>query len=363
MSIDSGFEAAVDDSIAAPTHHSAAMPDPCTFNPREWEVLSGFWYPVAWSADVEDRPVGVTLLDEDLVVYRISGGVVVSRDLCLHRGSRLTLGWIEGDELICRYHGWRYGVDGRCTRIPSQPPERKISPQARLFTFPVIERYGLVWTCLSAEPKNDLPEWHEAEDPSYRRLGLPDQEWATSAARQVENFLDVSHFSFVHTGTFGNPDRTEIPDVDVELTPHGLRYDFPFLAGTPESSPLGKEPNIIRLMRYDLTLPFCARLAIRYPEKGADATHVIFDCASPVSAKRMRVFFFIARNFDQDTPSEELMAWESKILSEDRPVVQSQRPEELPIDLAEELHVQADRMTIAYRKQLAKLGLGPSYSR
>ena len=173
----------------------------------------------------------------------------------------------------------------------------------------------------------------------------------------------MSHFSFVHTSTFGNPDRTEIADVDVELTPTGLRYEFPYLAGNPASSPLGSQPNLMRVMHYDLTLPFCARLAIRYPEKGDDATHIIFDCASPVSAKRMRVFFFIARNFDPDTPSEELMTWESKILSEDRPVVQSQRPEELPIDLAEELHVQADRMTIAYRKELAKLGLGPAYSR
>ena len=343
-------------------HLPVTMPDPCTFSPREWEVLSSFWHPVAWSADVNDEPTGATLLDEDLVIYRTSAGVVVARDICLHRGSRLTLGRIEGDELVCRYHGWRYSDDGRCTRIPSQPPDRKISPRVRLFTCPSVERYGLIWTCLSGEPKNDLPEWPEAEDPGYRKLSLPDQLWETSAARQVENFLDVSHFSFVHTGTFGNPDQTEIPDVDVELTPYGMRYKFPYLAGNPESSPLGNVPTVQRLMLYDLTLPFGARLAIRYPEKGADATHVIFDCASPVSAKRMRVFFFIARNFDHDTPAEELLAWESKILSEG-PVVQSQRPEELPLDLAEELHVQADRMTIAYRKELAKLGLGPSYSR
>lgn len=344
-------------------HHSATMPDPCTFSPSEWQVLSKFWHPIAWSAEVVDEPVCITLLDEDLVVYRTSAGAVVARDLCLHRGSRLTLGRIEQDELICRYHGWRYGVDGRCTRIPSQPVDRKISPRARLFTFPVAERYGLIWTCLSAEPKNALPEWPEAEDPSYRWLNLPEQQWETSAARQIENFLDVSHFSFVHTGTFGNPDQTEVPDIDVELTPYGMRYEFPYLAGNPTSSPLGNVPTVQRLMRYDLTLPFCARLAIRYPEKGADATHVIFDCATPVSARRMRVFFFIARNFEHETPAEELMAWESRILGEDKPVVQSQRPEELPLDLTEELHVQADRMTIAYRKELARLGLGPSFAR
>src|SRR6266545_2481228 len=326
--------ATIDSNIEHP-HHSAKMPDPCTFSPREWETLSGLWHPVAWSTDVADEPVGVTLLDEDLVIYRTSGGVVVARDLCLHRGSRLTLGWLDSDELVCRYHGWRYSVDGRCTRVPSQPAGRKISPRARLFTYPSVERYGMIWTCLSGSPKEDLPEWPEAEDPNYLWLNLPTQEWRTSAARQVENFLDISHFSFVHRGTFGNPDF----------------------------SALGSTPTILRLMTYDVTLPFSVKLTIHYPEKGKDAKHIIFNTASPTSAKRMRIFFFIARNFDRDRSPEELLGWEEKIVGEDRPVVESQRPEELPLDLAEELHVQSDRMTIAYRKELTKLGLGPSYTR
>jgi phenylpropionate dioxygenase-like ring-hydroxylating dioxygenase large terminal subunit len=340
-----------------------AMPDPCTFSPQEWSVLSGYWHPVAWSQEVTDRPVGATLLDEDLVVYRTSSGVVVARDLCLHRGSRLTLGWMDDDELVCTYHGWRYGGQGRCTRIPSQPPDRKISPRARLFTYPSEERYGLVWACLSHAPKQELPDWPEAEDPGYRWLNLPHREWRTSAARQVENFLDISHFAFVHRGTFGNPDRAEMTDFDVEVTPYGMTYDYPYLASNPDHSTLGASPTILRLMTYDLTLPFSVRLVVRYPDKGEEAKHVIFNAASPVSAKRMRVFLFVARNFDHQQPAEEVLAWEAKIVSEDQPVVESQRPEELPIDLAEELHVQADRMTIAYRKELAKLGLGPKYVR
>jgi phenylpropionate dioxygenase-like ring-hydroxylating dioxygenase large terminal subunit len=338
-------------------------PDPCTFSPKEWEALSGFWYPVAWSSEVGAEPHGATLLDEDLVIYRTSAGVVVARDLCLHRGSRLTLGWIQGDELVCGYHGWRYSTEGRCTRIPSQPADRKISPRVRLFTYPSVERYGIVWTCLSDEPKNELPHWPEAEDSSYRWLNLPHQDWATSAARQVENFLDISHFSFVHRETFGNPDRAEMEDFDVEITPSGLHYDYNYVASNPDFSGLGGAPTILRLMTYDVTLPFSVRLVIHYPEKGDGAKHAIFNSASPVSAKRMRVFFFIARNFDHAQPAEELLAWEAKIVGEDRPVVESQRPEELPLDLQEELHVQSDRMTIAYRKELTKLGLGPWYTR
>src|SRR6266545_3325348 len=69
-----GAPTATIDSNIEHHHHSAKMPDPCTFSPREWETLSGLWHPVAWSTDVADEPVGVTLLDEDLVIYRTSGG-------------------------------------------------------------------------------------------------------------------------------------------------------------------------------------------------------------------------------------------------------------------------------------------------
>lgn len=358
--VDTDVRPAVGAGAQAP---AISMPDPCTFEAHEWEVLSRAWYPVAWSEDVADRPLASTLLDEDLVVYRAPGGVVVARDLCLHRGSRLTLGWIDGPELVCRYHGWRYSSDGRCTRIPSQPESRKISPRARLFTLPSAERYGIVWASLSQEPARELPEWPEWDDPDARHFHLPSQEWRTSAARQIENFLDVSHFSFVHQGTFGNPDQALMPEFGVEVTPRGLHYEIPYLAANPDHSRLGGSPTILRKMTYDLTLPFCGRLTIGYPEKGEGRFHSILNAAQPISAKRMRVYMSFSRNFDPEQPVEELLEWESSIVGEDRPVVESQRPEELPIDLAEELHVQADRMTIAYRKELARMGLGPGSTR
>ncbi len=338
-------------------------PDPCSFTSKDWESLAECWLPVAFADEVSDSPMAATLLDVDLVIYRTSTSVVVARDICLHRGSQLTLGRLDGDELICAYHGWRYGPDGRCTRIPSQPPDRRISPHVRLYSFPVVERYGLVWTCLAGRAGRDLPEWPEAEDPSYRWVKILWQEWSTSAARQVENFLDTSHFSFVHRGTFGNPDSTEVADVDIETLPNGLRYEFPYLAVNPAESPLGEARTLLRQMVYECTLPFNVKLAIKYPERGEGLEHVIFNCASPVAARRMRVFMFLCRNFDHDVPAGELAAWDSKITAEDRPVVESQRPEELPLDLSQELHVQADKMTIAYRKALAGLGLGSAYSR
>lgn len=329
-------------------------PRECTFSLADWAALAGMWHPVAFSRDVGAQPIRAQLLDEALVVYRTSQGVVVAKDLCLHRGAALSLGWMEGDEIVCAYHGFRYGPDGRCTLVPAHPDQR-ISRKIALTTYRAVERYGLVWACLSGEPRNDLPDWPEAEDPAFRWLNVEPLDWNASAARQIENFLDVAHFSFVHGGTFGNRERPEVPDYEVTPVEGGLHVEYPYLASNPDHSPLGGEATIERWMVYDVTLPFAVRLIIDYP---GGRRHAIFDVAAPISAKKVRIFFFVARNFDHDKPAEEIMGWERRILGEDKPVVESQRPEELPLDLSEEFHIKADRTSIAYRQALARLGLG-----
>ncbi len=237
---------------------------------------------------------------------------------------------------------WRYGPDGQCTRIPAQPASRHISPNIRLLTYPVRERYGLVWTCLSGQPRRGLPDFPKAEDPGYRWLTLPPLDWNTSAARQVDNFLDVSHFPFVHRETFGNAAEPEIPEIPVHTTEYGLTYDYDynFNANNPDASPMDGADTLVWETSY----------------------HVVFNVASPVSARKVRAFFFVCRNFDFDVPAHEIMDWEGKVMNEDKAIVEGQRPEELPLDLSAELHVQSDRMTIAYRRQLAGLGLGADYS-
>ncbi len=337
------------------------LPRGCTFTEPDWRVLADYWHPVAFSHEVGSAPAHARLLDMDLVVWRTSQGVMVARNLCLHRGSELTQGRLDGDELVCAYHGWRYGPDGRCTRIPAQPASRRISPTIRLLTYPVQERYGLVWTCLSGEPRRGLPDFPEAEDPGYRWLSLPPLDWNTSAARQVDNFLDVSHFPFVHRETFGNAAEPEIPEIPVRTTDYGLTYDYNFNANNPDQSPMNGGDTLVWETSYHVALPFAVRLWERFPAKG-EAYHVVFNVASPVSARKVRAFFFVCRNFDFDVPAHEIMDWEGKVMNEDKAIVEGQRPEELPLDLSAELHVQSDRMTIAYRRQLAALGLGADYS-
>lgn len=130
-------------------------------------ALWHYWHPVLWSREVTDKPVPVKLLDQPLVIWRADGEVSAFYDLCLHRGAALSLGWMNGDRLVCGYHGWNYAPGGRCTLIPSLPRDHEIPAKARAKAYNVQERYGLVWVCLD-EPRQDIPEFPpEFEDPSF----------------------------------------------------------------------------------------------------------------------------------------------------------------------------------------------------
>ncbi len=125
---------------------------------------------------------------EPLVVWRGQGGQSrANSDVCVHRGTALSLGWISGGELFCPYHGWRYRADGRCAAIPQLEDPSRVPAKARIGAFSCLERCGLVWVAL-AEPRWPLPEVPELEDGSWTvvtagRTGgavMPPAKWRTS---------------------------------------------------------------------------------------------------------------------------------------------------------------------------------------
>jgi phenylpropionate dioxygenase-like ring-hydroxylating dioxygenase large terminal subunit len=149
-----------------------ALPRDCSFTETDWRALAPFWYPVAHSHEVTDKPLATRLLDERVVVYRVANGSVsAARDICYHRGAPLSLGRVEGDEIICKYHGLRYDREGRCTCIPAHPGGA-ISPRLRLDMYQAQERYGLVWVRLVDDGPRTLPEMNEWYDADYLQVGL-----------------------------------------------------------------------------------------------------------------------------------------------------------------------------------------------
>lgn len=316
--------------------------------------LRHYWYPVVRAEELGDTPLAVRVLAEPLVLFRSSDRVVAFKDLCLHRGTRLSRGWIEDGQIVCAYHGWTYAPDGACVRIPALSADQPIPRKARAEVYRTAQRYGLIWVCLD-EPHAPLPELPELDDPALHTCWLyeapddPGAFWQTSPGRMVENFIDSSHFPFVHAGIFGRPDMPRIPSFEVEHRGGELRWelDIPVPSG-------GMMWGVAR-HRYRLVFPFNPQLTRVMPEgKRVVVTLVV----TPIAAKEIRRHVFVSRDFSLDMPDSKFVAMVRPATEQDRAVVESQRPEELPIDLSEELHVRGpDAPSVEFRRMLAEIGL------
>lgn len=132
------------------------VPSNCTYSEQDWPVLARQWFPVCRADAALAKPRQVVVLNLRLVVYRLPDGIRVGRDMCPHRGLPLSGGRIEGEELVCAYHGLRFGSDGQCTKVPE-----KLAPKTadcfRVTMFPAVERHGLVWTCLIPDGEPAIP--------------------------------------------------------------------------------------------------------------------------------------------------------------------------------------------------------------
>jgi len=77
---------------------------------------------------------------------------------------------------------------------------------------------------------------------------------------------------------------------------------------------------------------------------------------TPVSELSSIAWTYVGKDYE-NIPDEETQQFEDMITLQDVPIVESQRPELLPLDLQAELHLRSDRTAIAYRKWLRQLGL------
>ena len=172
------------------------------------------WYAVAEAAEATRAPLRRLALNEPLAIFRTqAGAAVVLEDRCRHRLAPLSAGRLIGDTIECPYHGLRYDAAGRCTHVPGQSD---IPARARVKSYAVIERYGLVWAWMNDREDADpakMPDWRWAED----------DDWASIQGRfhincnymlSVDNLMDLSHVGYVHRTTIGSSRDAEHARVD-----------------------------------------------------------------------------------------------------------------------------------------------------
>ncbi len=318
-------------------------------------ALRRHWYAVARSSDLLDRPQGVRLLGEDLVIWRGAGGVVAAApDRCPHREAPLSAGSCKDGNVVCPYHGWTFDGTGRCVLVPSAGQGAPVPPKAHLATVHATERYGLVWLCLG-EPAAGIPEIPQDVDPAFRRITQPVEQWQAATTRLVDNFLDYSHFPYVHLGSFGGATDAEVPKVELEQLGdfYGYRYD---VVASNEvsvaSGASGQSTSVVsRTMTTGFSLPFLVRSTIAY-QSGLE--HILLLVSTPRDDETTYFTFVVWRNDDFSVPADEVTRLDRLIGSEDKRMLEQVKGT-LPLDATTLVNVQADKASVEWKRQLREL--------
>ena len=316
-------------------------------------ALRDAWYVVAREVELGGAPTSAKVLGTRIVVWRSpSGKVVAAPDRCPHREAPLSAGHVEGGCLVCPYHGWTYGEEGRCVRVPSAADGVPAPPRAHLQTYHCDVRYGLVWVCLG-EPSDPIPTIEQETNPAFRRINTPVDVWQTSATRMTDNFLDVSHFPYVHVGTFGRAQDTHVPKVDLVELDHGwFGYCYAVHANNSDLGTLasGQKSDVVaRAMSTGFALPFNVRSTIRY-ETGLE--HILLLLSTPIDDVTSYFTFVVWRNDDFSVSAEEIIRFDLAIGAEDKHMLE-QLDGVLPLDQTTLVSVQADKCSVEWRRRLS----------
>ena len=166
----------------------------------------------------------------------------------------------------------------------------------------------------------------------------------------MENFLDVAHFPFVHEGLLGDQRHPAIEDYEVEVGSSGvIARDVRIWQPEPDGSGAG--------LASTYTFHIHRPLTVYVVKPTAEIRFSFFFTITPVEQLVSRGWLWISTGTGYDAAEHEIRAFQDKLFDQDITVVESQRPEMLPLDLQAELHLRSDRTAIAYRKWLNELGL------
>jgi phenylpropionate dioxygenase-like ring-hydroxylating dioxygenase large terminal subunit len=296
------------------------------------------WYAAAWDVEIKRALLPRTICNQHMVFYRkADGGAVALADACWHRLVPLSRGRLDGDQVICGYHGLVYNAQGRCTHMPSQ---ETINPSACVRSYPLAEKHRLIWVWPGdpalADPAK-IPDFHWNHDP----------EWAGDGGLikvkcdyrlVLDNLMDLTHETFVHGSSIGN---TAVAEAPFETT-HGDRtatvtrwmQDIdppPFWRAQ-----LRKPGNVDRwqIIRFEAPATIVIDVGVAPAGTGAPegdrsqgVNGMVLNTITPESGKTCHYFWAFARNYrltDQALTTQ-LREGVSAIFREDEEILEAQQ--------------------------------------
>lgn len=189
--------------------------------------LRAFWQPISRSEDLErGRARTIRIMSEKFTLYRGQGGAPHLVDFrCAHRGTQLSVGWVEDDCIRCRYHGWKFDGTGQCVEQPDQVPS--FAHKIRIRGFPTHEYLGLIFAYLGEGEPPPFRTFKEFEDHGVLKVGVAEV-WPCNFFNRCENTVDTIHVNWTHRATrdrlnLGHRVLHRVP-TSVDETDYGIKH-------------------------------------------------------------------------------------------------------------------------------------------
>lgn len=321
-------------------------------------MFINFWYPACESKELEaGKPLHVKMLGLDFAVFRDSKGVAhCLANVCVHRGASLAHGKVKGDTVECPYHGWQFrGDDGTCTKIPSLGKDGKIPARAKVDTYPVQEKYGLVFAFLGDLPEAERPPLMEIPEWGVEgwKITRVVNQWKANYLRSIENTLDPAHTEFVHPsmGYQGDREDYDVPDLQVIERDWGVgtmtKFTSPDLPSSAMKGVKGEGQMEAGAGNHG---PAHTWTYLHF-SKTAMAHQYSFK--TPISNGEFKSYFVQFRNFKtEDAVDGPMLERTIAVGEQDRVVVEKLAPKLTPESSTEEVLVKADLVITRYREML-----------
>ena len=282
------------------------------------------WYVAAYGSEVgSENLLARTICGEPIAFWRTrSGQVTAVPDRCVHRRFPLSEppSRLVNDQIVCGYHGFTYGTDGKCVAVPGQ---NRIPRTARLLPYPVAERDSLVWVYIGDSARADsgqIPRAAYLDAPGYTTVAGMEPLQARFSLL-VDNLLDLSHETYLHGGYIGTPEVAATPVTTTVDEESGVVYVSRHMddADCPPfySKSTGLQGRITRWQDIEYTPPCLYKLHSRIAPVGCvpnpdgtdpDAFHVeVVYAITPETEHSTHDFWAVARDFALD--DEEVSAF------------------------------------------------------
>ncbi len=273
--------------------------------------LSNTWYVACASDEIGEQPLGRRICDHAMVFYRPAAGQVACvEDFCPHRGAPLSLGRVRDGQLVCGYHGLVMGGDGRCVAMPGQ----RVQGFPAIRAYPVVERGGFVWVwpgdAALADPAM-LPSLAWERDGWTYGGGL--YHVGCDYRLMIDNLMDLTHETYVHATTIGQPEIEEAPvrtkvDGDHVVTSRYMHdlHAPPFWRTALRGNGLADDVKVDRWQVCHFTPPSHVMIEVGVAHAGhggydADPAHkvssIVVDFITPETDTSIWYFWGMARDF------------------------------------------------------------------